>query len=122
MDGSGHKAMLLPRRIEPVPSARKASPDTLRLCASERDAVLVSLQLSNCTQDEIAARCGVSKQSISKWKREGVPGRRVRAFCNATGTNLLQQFIDLQRAIRIVSGQPRECDRIADIASHEAAA
>ena len=122
MDGSGRKAMLLPRRIEPVPSARTASPETLRLCSCERDAVLVSLQLSNCTLDEIGARIGVSKQAVSKWARDGVPSRRVRAFCNATGTNLLLQFIDLQRALRIVSGHPRECDRIADIASHEAAA
>lgn len=122
MDGSGRKLTLLPRRLELVAGALPASQDTLRLCNSERDAVLVSLQLSNCTLDEIGARIGVSKQAVSKWAREGVPSRRVRAFCNATGTTLLQQFIDLQRALRIVSGHPRESDRIADIASHEAAA
>jgi hypothetical protein len=92
------------------------------MCNTERDAVLVSLQLSGCTLETIGARIGVSKQAISKWGREGVPGRRVRAFCNATGTTLLKQFIDLQRAMRHISGTPREIDRIAEIAKHSEAA
>lgn len=122
MDGSGRKLTLLPRRIEAVAQARPASPETLRLCGCERDAVLVSLQLSHCTLEEIGARIGVTKQAVSKWAREGVPARRVRAFCNATGTTLLQQFIALQRAMRQVSGTPREADRIAEIAKHSEAA
>lgn len=122
MDRIGQRLTLLPRRLETIGTPRHADPETLRLCSTERDAVLVSIRLSGCTLQLLADRIGVSKQSVSHWSRVGVPSRRVRAFCNATGTTLLQQFIDLQRALRIVSGHPRECDRIADIASHEAAA
>lgn len=109
---------LFSQRIEGVRTARPASDDTLRLCASERDAVLVSIQLSGLTLAEIGARIGVSKQAIHKWERAGVPGNRVRAFCNATGTRLLEQYIELQRALRAAQGVVRERDRIAVIASY----
>ena len=72
--------------------------------------------------DELLARMGVSKQAISKWLKEGVPGRRVRAFCNATGSLLVSQYADLQRAMRYCSGRSRDADRIAEIASHSEAA
>lgn len=110
--------MLLPNRLEAVPSAKPASDETLRLCATERDAMLTSIQLSGLTYEEVGARIGVSKQAVHKWIEAGVPSRRVRAFCNATGTNLIQQFYDLQAAIRAVQGRQRESDRIAHIASY----
>lgn len=109
---------LLPPRIEGIRSARMASDDTLRLCASERDAVLVSIQLSGLTYGEIGARCGVSKQAVEKWARKGIPGRREAAFCNATGTLLVIQYRKLQEAIRQAQGYVRERDRIATIASY----
>lgn len=108
---------LIPQRIEGLQSPKPASFDVLRLCANERDAALVSLRLSHLTQKELAARIGVSPQALSKWMREGVPGGRVRAFCNATGTRLLEQFHALHHAMREAAGAPRESERIARIAA-----
>ena len=109
---------LLPQRIEAVRSPKVADEKTLRMCDSERDAVLVSIQLSSLTYDELGARIGVTKQAVNKWTRKGVPSKRVRAFCNATGSLLLQQYIDMQRALREITGRVREYDRIAAIAEH----
>lgn len=113
---------LIPQRIEGLPTPKPAPANVLRLCASERDAVLVSIRLSTLTQKEVAARVGVTPQAMSKWVREGVPGGRVRAFCNATGTQLLAQYHALQHAMRDAAGNPRECDRIARIAAQAVAA
>lgn len=117
MDAGRQGLTLLPARIEAVPSPRAASFDVLRLCANEREAALVSIRMSKLSQAEIAKRIGVSKQAISKWLLEGVPGGRVRAFGNATGTTLLAQYHGLQKAMRDADGVPRECDRIDRIAS-----
>jgi transcriptional regulator with XRE-family HTH domain len=94
-----------------------ATDDTLRLCTSERDAVLVSIQLSGLTYSEIGSRCGVTKQAVEKWARNGVPEKRERAFMNATGTRLVEQYRMLQDALRVARGCIRESDRIARIAS-----
>lgn len=107
----------LPNRIEGVRSPASASDETLRLCASERDAVLVSIQLSGLTYDEIGSRIGVTKQAVHAWTEKGIPNNRVGAFCNATGTLLVRQYLELQKAIRAAQGRVRECDRIAHIAS-----
>ncbi|WCE04459.1 helix-turn-helix transcriptional regulator [Pseudoxanthomonas sp. JBR18] len=100
-----------------MPSPKNAPFDVLRLCNSERDAVLVSIRISKLSQKEIAARVGVSKQALSKWVREGIPGGRVRAFCNATGTLLVQQYLAMHRAMREASGVRCENDRIGEIAA-----
>lgn len=101
----------------PVQSARPAPFDVLRLCGSERDAVLVSVRLSRLSQATIAARMGVSEQAFSKWLTAGIPADRVTAFCNVTGTSLLAQYHAMNRAFRDASGAPRETDRIAQIAA-----
>lgn len=113
---------LLLNRIEAVPSAKPANDDVLRLCASERDAFLVSVQLSGLTYEEIGKRVGVSKQGVHKWREQGVPHKRTRAFCNATGTLLVVQFRELQKAIRTAQSRVREADRIAQIAAMQVAA
>lgn len=113
---------LLPNRIEAVRSPIPASGDVLRLCASERDAFLVSVQISGLTYEELGKRVGVSKQGVHKWREQGVPQKRTRAFCNATGTLLVIQYRDLQRAIRTVQNRTREADRIAAIAAIQVAA
>lgn len=113
---------LLPNRIESVPSAKPASDSVLRLCADERDAFLVSVQLSGLTYDELGRRIGVSKQAVHKWREQGVPHKRTRAFCNATGSLLVVQYRELQKAIRAAQNRVREADRIAHIASHQVAA
>ena len=96
--------------------------EALSLCRSERDAFLASVTLSGLTYEEIAARIGVSKQAVHKWGREGVPHKRIRSFCNATGTRLLEQWLAHDRAFREVEGRLRERDRIAAIASYSQAA
>ena len=108
---------LLPVRLEGVRTPSIASPDKLRLCRSERDAALASITISGLTYAEIGARCGVSKQAVEKWTRKGVPHARVRAFCNATGTRLVEQYIALERALRAAEGHIRERDYIDAIAS-----
>ena len=118
MKGQG----LLPSRIEAVRAPQLGSEETLRLCTRERDAVLVSIQLSGLTYSEIGARCGVSKQAVEKWARKGVPGNRERAFMNATGTRLVEQYRQLEAAMRIARGVIRESERIARIASYTRAA
>ena len=106
---------LLPARIEGIRTASLAAPETLRLCRSERDAVLASIALSTLTYSEIGARCGVTKQAVEKWARNGVPDARLRAFCNATGTRLVEQYRALQEAMREVEGRMRERDYVAAI-------
>jgi len=113
---------LLPNRLEAVPSAKPASDDVLRMCASERDAFLVSVQLSGLTYEEIGKRVGVSKQGVHKWREQGVPHKRTRAFCNATGTMLVIQYREMQKAIRFAQSRVREADRIAFIAAMQVAA
>ena len=113
---------LLPHRIEGIRSARPASDDVLRMCASERDAFLVSVQLSGLTYEEIGARIGVSKQGVHKWREQGVPHKRTQAFCNATGTLLVIQFREFEKAMRVAQGRVREADRIHAIARLQVAA
>lgn len=103
---------LLPVRIEGIRSPSLASHEQMRLCRSERDAALASIAMSGLTYAEIGARCGVSKQSVEKWARKGVPQARVRAFSNATGTRLVEQYIALERALRAAEGHMRERDYI----------
>jgi hypothetical protein len=110
------RSQFLPSRIEGVRSARPASCDELRLCATERDAFLVSVQLSGLTYEDLAARIGVSKQAVHKWGREGVPHKRLSAFSNATGTTLVAQFIQFDRLLKQAAHGQRESDRIDAIA------
>lgn len=111
-----HRQEFLPARIEGVRSPSFASADTLRLCRSERDTVLASIALSGLTYAEIGARCGVTKQAVEKWARKGVPETRQRAFANATGTRLVEQWEALQEALRFAEGRIRERDHIKAIA------
>ena len=106
---------LLPSRTEGIRTPRNADTQTLRMCMSEQDAVIASIRLSTYTLEEIGKRMGVSKQSVSKWQKHGLPWKRTQAFCNATGTNLVKQYRDFERAMREASGLQRERDRIANI-------
>lgn len=106
---------LLPARLEGIASPRNADERTLRLCMSEQDAVVASIRLSGLTLEEIGARVGVTKQAVSLWQTTGVPDKRTRAFINATGTRLVAQYRDMERAFRIARGMARESDRIAAI-------
>lgn len=108
---------LLPPRIEGVRTPRDADERTLRKCFSERDAVVGSIVLSGLTYREIAARMGVSRSlvnALSKGERQ-LTDKRTRAFCNATGTNLIRQYRSMEKALAEARGVIRERDRIADM-------
>ena len=106
---------LIPQRIEGIRSPRDAEERTLRMCMTESDAVIASIRLSGLTLEGIGQRIGVSKQAVCKWQHCGVPHKRTQAFQNATGTRLLSQYRDMERAIREAAGRGRERDRIAAI-------
>lgn len=108
---------LLPRRIEGVPTPRPADEWTLRQCLTEQDAIVASIALSKLTYREIAARMGISKSMVNALtKGERLLSRkRTQAFCNATGTSLIQQYRDMEAALRVAAGKQRERDRIANI-------
>lgn len=110
-------ARLLPPRIEGVPTPRPADERTLRMCFSERDAIAASVVLSGLTYREIALRTGVSKSLVNAMVKGERPlsSKRTQAFCNATGTSLIQQYRDMERALREAAGRQRERDRIAAI-------
>lgn len=106
----------LPPRIELI-GPRPADPETVRLCRTEQDAVAASVALSGLGYRELAARMGLKKSIVNAWARGGrdIPRKRVRAFCNATGTLLLQQWQEFDRALREAAGRQRRRDRIAEI-------
>lgn len=89
----------------------------MRMCFTEQDAIVASIQLSGLTYREIAARMGASKSlvnALAKGER-GLTDRRTNAFCNATGTNLVRQYRDMERALREAAGRAKARDRIAAI-------
>lgn len=111
------RTTLFPPRIEGIRCPQAAAADTLRLCATERDAFLASMTISGKTYEQVADCIGIKKQAVNKWKA-GVPSNRVQAFCNATGTTLLKDFLARERAYREIQGRQRESERIAHIASY----
>lgn len=106
---------LFSQRIEGLRTPRTADPRTVILCRCEEDAVKASIRLSGLTMDVIGARIGVSKQAVAKWRRKGVPQNRTTAFENATGTKLLTQYRDLEKAQRAAAGVVRERDYLAEV-------
>jgi len=108
---------LIPQRIEAVSGARLADERTLRLCFSEQDAILASIALSGLTYREIAARMGRSKSLINAMAKgeRGLAHKATQAFCNATGTLLIVQYREMERALAQAAGRVRERDRMAAI-------
>jgi hypothetical protein len=81
------------------------------MCRSAHDAVAVSLLTSRVPAKRVAQYLEVTEATISQIKRGVRPVRdwMVKPFCYATGTNLLQQYIDLQNALVLV--KKNKCDR-----------
>lgn len=105
------------QRIESIGSPRYADERTLRMCFSEQDAIKASIQLSGLTFREIAARMGKSKSLIDLLNKgeRGLTRKNTQAFCNATGTLLVIQYREMDRALAQAQGRVRERDRIAAI-------
>lgn len=115
---------LLPPRIEGVRTPRDADERTLRLCFSEADAVAASVNLSGLTYREIAARMGCSKSLVDAMTKgdRNLSKRLTPAFCNATGTRLVVQYREMERALREAQGRVRARDRMAAIVAPTRAA
>jgi hypothetical protein len=108
---------LMPQRIEAVAGPKLADERTLRMCFSEQDAILASIQLSHLTYREIAGRMGKSKSLVNAMAKgvRGLSRRNTQAFCNATGTLLVIQYREMERALAVAAGRVRERDRMAAI-------
>jgi succinate dehydrogenase/fumarate reductase flavoprotein subunit len=108
---------LISQRIEGIRTPRVADERTLRLCFSEQDAIVASIQLSGLTYREIAARMGKGKSlvdAMAKGTRQ-LTRKNTQAFMHATGTRLIEQYREMQRAMDMASGVVRERDRMAAI-------
>lgn len=117
MSGHTYQPPLIPQRIEAVASPKLADERTLRMCFSEADAVAASIALSGLTFREIAARMGASKSLVNAMAKgeRGLSRKRTTAFCNATGTLLVVQYREMERALAQAAGRVRERDRMAAI-------
>lgn len=80
---------------------RNAPAHILRQVESEAQALAVSILAGGHKLDYVAACIGKSRAYVSRLQngRRPIPERLVGPLCAATGTNLLRQFIDLQRAL-----------------------
>jgi hypothetical protein len=107
----------MPQRLEAVASPKLADERTLRMCFSEQDAIVASIQLSHLTYREIAARMGKSKSLVNAMAKgeRGLSRRNTQVFCNATGTLLVIQYREMERALAVAAGRVRERDRMAAI-------
>lgn len=110
-------AALLPRRIEGVPTPKLADWKSVKRCECEADAIAGSIALSGLTNREIAARMGVSPCLLTAMVQgtRNLTHRRTAAFCNATGSLLVCQYRELQRALRECAGRLTRADHIASI-------
>ena len=108
---------LISQRIEGVRTPRAADERTLRLCFSEQDAIVASIQLSGLTYREIAARMGKGKSLVDAMAKgnRALTRKNTTAFMHATGTRLIEQYREMKRAIDLAAGVVRERDRIAAI-------
>lgn len=73
----------------------------LRQIESEAQALAVSIAAGNHKLAYVAACIGKSEGYVSRLAagKRAIPSKLVAPLCAATGSNLLRQFIDLQRAL-----------------------
>lgn len=73
----------------------------LRQIESESQALAVSILAGGHKLDTIAAQIGKSRSYISRMQTGSapIPEKLIGPLCAATGSNLLRQYVDLQRAI-----------------------
>ena len=85
----------------------------LRQIESEAQALAVSIAAGNHKLAFIGACIGKSEGYVSRLAtgKRPIPHKLVAPLCAATGSNLLRQFIDLQRALEGAC----EVERLADL-------
>ncbi len=100
-----------------LPDPQPAPQGVLAAVHSEGEAIAVSMRMKPggpYTDAWYAERLGISRSYLCEIKKGGKPmPRRLRMpFASLTGTTLLQQFEQLQAAMRHVAGRETEADRI----------
>jgi hypothetical protein len=85
----------------------------LRQVESEAQALAISIRAGGHKLAYIAAAIGKSVAYVSRLRsgKRPIPDRLVGPLCAATGSNLLRQFLDLQRALEGVC----EVERLAGL-------
>ncbi len=80
---------------------QNAPPAVLRQVESEAQALRVSIVASGHKAASVAAAIGKSPSYVSRLQTgsRDIPHKLVGPLCAVTGSNLLRQFIDLQRAM-----------------------
>lgn len=95
--------------LQALPAPVDASKQSVAMCQSEADAIAASLRhrLAGYSQSWVAKALGYSRSYFSELKTgtKAMPESRVAHFCHLTGTNLLQQYRDLQKAIALMQGE-----------------
>lgn len=102
-----------------VHSAPKDAPaKVLRQIESEAQALAVAIRAGSHKLEYVAACIGKSKSYVSRMQTGSapIPDRLVGPLCAATGSNLLRQYIALQRAIRGVCEVERLAEMMRDAA------
>lgn len=91
----------------------------LRQVESEAQALAVSIAAGGHKLASVAAIIGKSESYVSRMAtgKRPIPHKPVGPLCAATGSNLLRQFIQLQRALE----QPDEVQRLAAMLREHAA-
>lgn len=96
-----------------IRNPQDAPEQVVKFVTSEAQALKVSIVAAGIPQEYVAAAIGVSAPYLSfmvNGKRP-IPHKLVGPLCAATGSNLLRQFIQLQRALE----QPDEVQRLAQM-------
>lgn len=80
---------------------KDAPAKVLRQVDSEAQALAVAIRAGNHKLEYIAACVGKSKSYMSRLQTGSapIPNRLIGPLCAATGSNLLRQYVDLQRAL-----------------------
>lgn len=92
---------------------KPAPPHVLRMVETEAQALAVSILAGGHKLEYVGACIGKSKAYVSRLQngKRPIPNRLIGPLCAATGSLLLRQFIDLQRALE---GQC-EAHRLAEL-------
>jgi len=85
----------------PRTGAKDAPFGAVNLVQSEAEALAWSIKAAELKVEDVARMVHKSKGYISKLQngRQAIPHKLVEPLCRATGSNLLRQYIDLQRAL-----------------------
>jgi len=110
------KSLHLAWGVHHSPSAAPAK--VLRQVDSEAQALAVAIRAGGHKLDYVAACIGKSRAYVSRLQsgKRSIPDKLIAPLCAATGSNLLRQYIDLQRAIEGVGEVERLAAMLAEVA------